>query len=80
MSQGARPWMLRPRKASRSARAAASPQIARSSVDLPAPLAPIAATVLLRQLEIDREQGLEVAVEGVEPAHFERVHSTAIPI
>ena len=55
-----------------------SPAIDFNSVDLPAPLAPITATVSPRaEFELDAEQRLEVAIEGVERMDAQQQRSFA---
>ena len=59
---------------------AARPVIERSSVDLPAPLAPMIATVSPgSSREVDAEQRLELAVDGGQAAGLQQRHQTSIP-
>ena len=69
-----------PAKRTRSAGARSRPVTARSSVDLPAPLAPMMATVSPSSMrEVDAVERLEIAVERGEPAGPEQAHAASMP-
>ena len=68
-----------PVQRNRAARAH-KPVIERISVDLPAPLAPMIATLSpASRVDIDAEQRLEIAVVGGQLRDFEQRHQASIP-
>ena len=70
----------RPSKRTASAALRMTPAMERRSVVLPAPLAPMIATVSpALERDVDAEQRLEVAVEGRQAPGLEEGHQTSIP-